>query len=128
MTSKTNSKSKPSLPVRAVLGPEWHSRRIGRCVCVGSSHDNPPQLHRGQLRRRQSHNQHLDYRRNGHEESGFFHSTLQIPRSGIRPGRSSQSRIANTRWPDRETVMDASEGVQLATHAEAAPYWAKDYD
>ena len=39
-----------------------------------------------------------------------------------------RSRIANTRWPDRETVMDASEGVQLATMQKLAQYWAKDYD
>jgi len=39
-----------------------------------------------------------------------------------------RTRIANTRWPDRETVTDASEGVQLATMEKLAQYWAKDYD
>src|SRR5579859_5201639 len=37
-------------------------------------------------------------------------------------------RITATRWPDRETVMDATQGVQLATTQALAHYWATDYD
>jgi pimeloyl-ACP methyl ester carboxylesterase len=37
-------------------------------------------------------------------------------------------RIAATRWPDRETVTDQSQGVQLAPIQELASYWATDYD
>jgi len=37
-------------------------------------------------------------------------------------------RINATRWPDRETVTDASQGVQLATTQALAKYWAKEYD
>jgi pimeloyl-ACP methyl ester carboxylesterase len=37
-------------------------------------------------------------------------------------------RINATRWPERETVMDASQGVQLATIQKLARYWATDYD
>jgi pimeloyl-ACP methyl ester carboxylesterase len=37
-------------------------------------------------------------------------------------------RIATTRWPDRETVTDETQGVQLAALQEIAQYWAKDYD
>ena len=37
-------------------------------------------------------------------------------------------RIAATRWPERETVTDASQGVQLATMQKLARYWATDYD
>jgi pimeloyl-ACP methyl ester carboxylesterase len=37
-------------------------------------------------------------------------------------------RIAATRWPDKETVPDPSQGVQLATIQELARYWATDYD
>jgi pimeloyl-ACP methyl ester carboxylesterase len=37
-------------------------------------------------------------------------------------------RISNTRWPDRETVTDATQGVQLATTQALARYWATDYD
>jgi pimeloyl-ACP methyl ester carboxylesterase len=37
-------------------------------------------------------------------------------------------RVAATRWPSRETVTDASQGVQLATMRELARYWQTDYD
>ena len=37
-------------------------------------------------------------------------------------------RIAATRWPERETVDDDSQGVPLATMQELARYWATDYD
>jgi hypothetical protein len=37
-------------------------------------------------------------------------------------------RIKATRWPDRETVTDASQGVRLATIQALARYWATEYD
>jgi pimeloyl-ACP methyl ester carboxylesterase len=37
-------------------------------------------------------------------------------------------RIEATQWPERETVGDASQGVQLETMQELARYWATDYD
>jgi pimeloyl-ACP methyl ester carboxylesterase len=37
-------------------------------------------------------------------------------------------RIAATKWPSRETVTDASQGVQLATMRALAHYWGTDYD
>jgi pimeloyl-ACP methyl ester carboxylesterase len=37
-------------------------------------------------------------------------------------------RIADTRWPERETVGDHSQGVPLAAIQELARYWATDYD
>ena len=37
-------------------------------------------------------------------------------------------RINATRWPDRETVTDASQGVQLATMQKLARYWGTEYD
>jgi pimeloyl-ACP methyl ester carboxylesterase len=37
-------------------------------------------------------------------------------------------RVAATRWPERETVADDSQGVQLATVQALARYWASDYD
>jgi hypothetical protein len=39
-----------------------------------------------------------------------------------------QRRINSTRWPDRETVTDESQGVPLATIQELARYWGTDYD
>src|SRR5690242_4989005 len=37
-------------------------------------------------------------------------------------------RVSATRWPDRETVADASQGVQLATIQKLARYWGTEYD
>jgi pimeloyl-ACP methyl ester carboxylesterase len=37
-------------------------------------------------------------------------------------------RIAATRWPERETVADESQGVQLATMQELVRYWGAEYD
>src|SRR3982074_1668987 len=37
-------------------------------------------------------------------------------------------RINATKWPERETVAAASQGVQLATSQALARYWATDYD
>jgi pimeloyl-ACP methyl ester carboxylesterase len=39
-----------------------------------------------------------------------------------------RSRINATRWPERETVTDQSQGVQLATIQKLARYWATEYD
>jgi pimeloyl-ACP methyl ester carboxylesterase len=39
-----------------------------------------------------------------------------------------RTRINATRWPERETVSDATQGVQLATTQALASYWAKEYD
>ena len=35
-------------------------------------------------------------------------------------------RINATKWPERETVADASQGVQLATTQALARYWATE--
>jgi pimeloyl-ACP methyl ester carboxylesterase len=37
-------------------------------------------------------------------------------------------RINATKWPERETVTDATQGVQLATTQALARYWATEYD
>ena len=59
------------------------------------------------------------------------------PDNAVRPFRVNvpeealvdlRRRIAATRWPDRETVTDQSQGVQLATMQKLARYWATDYD
>ena len=39
-----------------------------------------------------------------------------------------RQRIAATRWPEKETVDDPSQGVQLATIQALARYWATEYD
>jgi pimeloyl-ACP methyl ester carboxylesterase len=39
-----------------------------------------------------------------------------------------RKRIHATKWPERETVKDTSQGVQLATIQKLARYWATKYD
>lgn len=73
----------------------------------------------------------------------FMGPSIAVPaqqrtdKNGIRPFRvritqaalnDLRRRIAATRWPDRETVMDSSQGVQLASIQKLARYWATDYD
>jgi pimeloyl-ACP methyl ester carboxylesterase len=52
-----------------------------------------------------------------------FH--VHVPESELTDLRD---RINATRWPEREPVGDASQGVQLATLKKLARYWANDYD
>jgi len=39
-----------------------------------------------------------------------------------------RKRVLATKWPERETVTDASQGVQLATTQALARHWATEYD
>jgi hypothetical protein len=39
-----------------------------------------------------------------------------------------RERIVRTRWPEKETVADQSQGPQLATMKALARYWAEEYD
>ena len=57
--------------------------------------------------------------------------------SGIRPFHIDipeekltdlRRRITATQWPEKETVADQSQGVQLATIQELARYWGSGYD
>jgi pimeloyl-ACP methyl ester carboxylesterase len=50
---------------------------------------------------------------------------VDIPEEAISDLRR---RITATRWPDKETVADPSQGVQLATMQKLARYWGNDYD
>ncbi|MGA9354645.1 MAG: epoxide hydrolase, partial [Terriglobales bacterium] len=52
-----------------------------------------------------------------------FH--VNIPEADLTDLRN---RIIATKWPERETVTDATQGVQLATTQALAQYWATDYD
>ena len=51
--------------------------------------------------------------------------TVNIPEADLTELRR---RIAATRWPDRETVADSSQGVQLSTMQDLANYWDTRYD
>ena len=66
----------------------------------------------------------------------MFHDRPAV-RSDIRPFHVSfpdeqladlRRRIKATRWPEKETVTDDTQGVQLATMQALASYWGTDYD
>ena len=50
---------------------------------------------------------------------------VQVPQAALDDLRQ---RIVATRWPDKETVADQSQGVQLAKLQALARYWGSDYD
>ncbi|TFV50230.1 epoxide hydrolase family protein [Bradyrhizobium niftali] len=52
-----------------------------------------------------------------------FH--IDFPEKGLVKLRE---RVMMTRWPERETVADPSQGVQLRTIQQLAEYWRTDYD
>jgi pimeloyl-ACP methyl ester carboxylesterase len=63
--------------------------------------------------------------------------SAEAPETSIRPFQVDfpeeeltdlRRRINATRWPERETVADQSQGVPLATVQKLASYWATDYD
>jgi pimeloyl-ACP methyl ester carboxylesterase len=62
---------------------------------------------------------------------------VEKDRNAIRPFRVNvpdaelselRRRISATRWPERETVADQTQGVQLATMQKLAKYWETEYD
>lgn len=64
-------------------------------------------------------------------------ATEQADKTSIRPFQFSfidaeladlRRRINATKWPERELVNDASQGVQLATMQKLARYWGTEYD
>ena len=64
-------------------------------------------------------------------------ATQATEKNAIRPFQISfpeselaelRRRINATRWPERETVTDTTQGVQLATMEKLARYWGTDYD
>src|SRR4051812_13278949 len=64
-------------------------------------------------------------------------TTLETAATAIRPFRVDvpeadlidlRQRITATRWPEKETVDDFSQGLPLATMQKLARYWATEYD
>ncbi|WUD77344.1 epoxide hydrolase 1 [Streptomyces sp. NBC_00510] len=59
------------------------------------------------------------------EGTGIRPFHVDIPEADLAELRR---RVNGTRWPDRETVPDQSQGVQLATMRDLTRYWGSDYD
>jgi pimeloyl-ACP methyl ester carboxylesterase len=50
---------------------------------------------------------------------------VRIPEAAVKDLRK---RVLETRWPDKETVADQSQGAKLANLKDLVTYWGKDYD
>jgi len=61
----------------------------------------------------------------GGDKTAIRKLRVHVPESQLTDLRR---RIKATRWPERETVTDASQGVQLATMQKLATYWSTNYD
>ena len=59
------------------------------------------------------------------EDSAIRPFRIDVPDAALADLRR---RLAATRWPDRETVTDQSQGVPLAKIQPLFRYWATDYD
>jgi pimeloyl-ACP methyl ester carboxylesterase len=57
--------------------------------------------------------------------AGIRPFTIEVPESDL---ENMRTRIGDTRWPEPETVVDQSQGVQSETMRELARYWASGYD
>ncbi|MFI7000636.1 epoxide hydrolase family protein [Nocardia sp. NPDC050175] len=51
--------------------------------------------------------------------------TFETPETEL---QALRERVAATRWPEKETVADQSQGTPLATSQELARYWGSEYD
>jgi pimeloyl-ACP methyl ester carboxylesterase len=59
------------------------------------------------------------------EDNAIRPFRVHVPQEAIDDLRR---RLAATRWPDKETVADQSQGVQLTTMKELVRYWGTEYD
>jgi pimeloyl-ACP methyl ester carboxylesterase len=59
------------------------------------------------------------------DDAGIRPFRVDIPQAALDDVRT---RLRATRWPDKETVVDQSQGTQLARLQELVRYWATDYD
>jgi pimeloyl-ACP methyl ester carboxylesterase len=59
------------------------------------------------------------------EDPSIRRFKVQVPQAALDDLRR---RINATRWPDKETVADRSQGIQLAELQELVRYWGKGYD
>ena len=124
LRSLTMSTRRPTPVALPALACSHHLPRVPRpssrcCACtldaqtIARDDTGPPVF---SLRRRRATT--IQTRRSGRSASTFPEAALVDLRR----------RIAATRWPDRETVNDQSQGVQLAKLQALVRYWGTDYD
>jgi pimeloyl-ACP methyl ester carboxylesterase len=66
-----------------------------------------------------------DAHQTGSDQTAIRPFQVNVPEAELTELRR---RINATKWPERETVTDQSQGVQLATIQQLARYWATEYD
>jgi pimeloyl-ACP methyl ester carboxylesterase len=66
-----------------------------------------------------------DFKGSARENNAIRPFTYHAPQAELDDLRR---RIVATRWPEKEPVADASQGVQLATVQRLARYWVTEYD
>jgi hypothetical protein len=59
------------------------------------------------------------------EDASIHPFQVSIPEEALTDLRQ---RLAASRWPDKETVADQSQGAQLANLQELVGYWSTEYD
>ncbi len=60
-----------------------------------------------------------------YEDKSIRPFKISVPEADLKDLRQ---RILASKWPKKETVNDATQGVQLATMKKLAHYWATEYD
>ena len=101
--------------------PSFDRRRF--CAAAATAITAAPLGLFGLAERSEALNTSAEHAERGNEVVRPFH--VGFPNADLTELRE---RIKGTRWPERETVGDASQGVQLATIQELARYWATGYD
>jgi pimeloyl-ACP methyl ester carboxylesterase len=66
-----------------------------------------------------------DVQQAGSDQTAIREFTIGFPAADLTELRR---RVSATRWPERETVSDDSQGVRLELMQDLAGYWATDYD
>ena len=96
---------------------------IAIALCLGLSQSTLGQSYRSKIERKAA--------------AASSSTTASANKDAIRPFRVKVSekqlvnlrrRLAETRWPDKETVDDRSQGAQLANLQELVRYWGSSYD
>ena len=94
-------------------------------LCLGSTFSAPAQGKASQKGKAQMHAGMARIGGEGASNEAITPFRANIPEAAVADLRR---RLAATRWPDKETVDDASQGAQLAQLQELVRYWGADYN
>src|SRR5689334_21035753 len=104
------------------MGSQWHRAHELPVLCSGV--DEEPRIYKSQpTEKEKTMTQGSATQQSSEQSIRPFH--VNVPETELTELRR---RIKATKWPERETVTDASQGVQLATMQALARYWETEYD